>query len=61
MGTQNEDKAMSLYVCVISDPQKFHFVCPMERNLQMHNQYEPMTNTIPNESNESDLREDSCD
>ena len=43
---QNEDRAMSWYVCVIFDPQEFSFLYPMERNLQMRNQYEPMINAI---------------
>ena len=34
------------YVCVIFDPQ-FSFLCPMERNLQMHNQCKSMINAIP--------------
>ena len=36
-----------IYVCVISDAQDFSFLCPMERNLQMRNQCESMTNLIP--------------
>jgi len=46
MGTQNEDRAMSLYVCVIFNPQEFSFLCPMEWNLQMRSQCKPMTNVI---------------
>jgi len=31
--TQNKVRAMSLYICVISDPQEFSFLYPMERDL----------------------------
>jgi len=37
---------MSLYICVISDPQEFIFLCPIERNLRMRYQCEPITNAI---------------
>jgi len=50
---------MSLYVCVIFDPQKFSFLCPME-----HADTQSMrTNDkrYSGGSNKSDIREGSCD
>ena len=37
---------MSLYVRVISDPQEYISLCPIERNLQVRNQSKQMTNAI---------------
>jgi len=56
MDAQNE---VGIPVCVISNPQEFSFLCPIERNLQMRNQCKPITNS--GGSNETDLQEGSCD
>jgi len=37
---------MSLYLCIIFDPQEFSFLCSMKRNLRMRNSCEPLTKVI---------------
>jgi len=57
---QNEDRAMSWYVCVISDPQEFTFLSHGTEHADAQS-IRANDKRYSGESNENDLRESSCD